>query len=271
MSGQEDLVSVIVRTTPGRERECLRALRGIAANDYGTLEILVVYQGANESINAPALQNAAGKLPLRVLCNPADKDERARNLNLGWAAARGRYIAFLDDDDDVGVDHYSCLIRALREDKRAWAYSRTALRREDANFCVLNETYPFDRPRFSLIELWRQNFIPIHSILIDRSRLPEELSAAPFCEELTRSEDWDFLLRLAYFREPIYVNRLTCYYHVSTERPNTNQSIRVSEVDAVSAQRDAAEWARCKVMVMARRERLIGSNWWAREYFAGAA
>lgn len=271
MTREMELVSVVVRTMPGRERECMRALRGIAANDYASIEILVVHQGASDSVDVAVLHAAAYSRPLNIMFNPAENDERARNLNLGWEAARGRYIAFLDDDDDVAPDHYSTMVTALQESGRAWAYARTALRREDADFKVLEESFPFDRSEFSLLDLWRQNFIPIHSFLIDRSALPEAMLHAPFCEALTRSEDWDFLLRLAWHREPTYVKRVGCYYHVSAERPNTNQSIRTAEQDAAAAQRDAAEWVRCKALVMARRAELVGSHWWVHAYFAKAA
>ena len=256
MSIKEGLLSVVVRTMAGRELECLRALQGIAASSHRSIEIILVYQGRAEDVDTAAIQTAAAHRPVAVLGNPTKADERSRNLNIGWEAAKGRYIAFLDDDDNIEPNHYSLLIGALCGSDKAWAYSRTALRAESADLQLLSETFPFDRPQFSLLELWRQNFIPIHSFLIDRFRLPEIMAQRPFCEALTRGEDWDFLLHLAYYREPLYVDTVSCYYYVSAERGNTNQSIRPVEVDAATAQRDAAEWARCKVLVLARRAEL---------------
>lgn len=270
MISPEGIVSVVVRTMPGRRRELIRAIASIAASRYSFMEIIVVNQGEVDSVDLPRLREAARGVAFNLICEPATVDARAHNLNLGWAAAQGRYIAFLDDDDEVAPVHYGALVSALCSSGRAWAYARTALRAENAQWQVLSETFPFDRPQFSLLELWRQNFIPIHSFLIDRHRLPELLAQRPFCEKLTRGEDWDFLLRLAYHREPLYLNSVSSYYYVSADRSNTNQSIRTVEADTETAKRDAAEWARCKALILVRRKQLEDINWWADEYFIGA-
>jgi glycosyltransferase involved in cell wall biosynthesis len=89
------LVSVLIptRDRPDMLREALRSVRAQTFTDY---EIVVVVNGPDNPQTAATLEaaNAAGCIVIRV--------ERAGigpALNAGVRAARGRWIAFLDDDD----------------------------------------------------------------------------------------------------------------------------------------------------------------------------
>lgn len=268
---QADLVSVVVRTVGGRPREMRRALGSIAANAYRPLEVVIVYQGNDVAELEAILSVTAGfpALPVRVLQNAAAGDRRAENLNIGWEAGAGRYLAFLDDDDSLEPDHFCLLVSALQQSGRAWACAQVTLRKEDDNLASVNESRPFRRHRFSVVELWRENFVPIHSMLVDRSRLNDSLKRRPFCEALDRSEDWDFLIRLGFHHEPAMIEDFTCTYHVSTGLRNTN----VSLMDADNQQQQELNrqaWARCKALVEQRKAELLAPLWWAREHFAPA-
>lgn len=266
---QENLVSVVMRTVGGRPREIRRALSSIAANLHKPIEVLVVYQGrdSRELEFLHALQAEFNQLSLHLIQNLHSGDRRAENLNLGWEAAKGRYICFLDDDDSLEPLHFSLLLDALSRSNHVWAYAQVTLLKENHELVVLDETRPFRRHRFSVTDLWVENFIPIHSFLIDREKLVTELCERPFCEDLDRSEDWDFLIRLGFFHEPEVVDVFTCNYYVSTGARNTNLSLMEKE-DQARQERNRMAWARCKVLVEERKVNLLCRVWWAKEIFA---
>lgn len=271
MTGTEaaaPLVTLVMRTVGGRPREIRRALASAAGNSWRPLEVVVVFQG-HEGAEWDDIQRLPGELaplPVRALRNAGTGDRRAENLNRGWAEGAGRYLGFLDDDDTLQPQHVALLVQAMQATGRTWAYSQVVLRKEDDALAVLGETRPFKRHRFSLRDLWNENFLPIHSLLIDRERLAPALRERPFCEDLDRSEDWDFLLRLAFHHEPAVVEAFTCTYHVSTGTRNTNLSL-MDNATGEREQRNREAWARCKALVEQRKADLLAPLWWAPEHF----
>lgn len=266
-----ELVSVVVRTMGDREPELRRALRSLEASEYAHLEAVVVVQaGAGHDARWERVQQLCQeftRLRPRLVRNAVSVDRRAQNLNLGWEAAGGRYIGFLDDDDTVTPRHVLELLGAIEVQGRAWAYGRAQLCKEDAELRLLSTTEPFRRGEFSLSALWEENFIPIHSFLVDRERLHEDLLKAPFCEQLTRSEDWDFLLRLAYHHEPARVDAVTCSYYISTTPRNSNTSL---SAQGAGQEHNQAQWHQSKQLVDERKAALASRHWWARSLFHGS-
>jgi hypothetical protein len=263
------LATLVMRTVGGRPREIRRAVASAAANTWRPLEVVVVYQGPEgpEWDDVQRLSGEFAPLPVRVLRNAHTGDRRAENLNIGWSAGQGRYLGFLDDDDTLEPQHLQLLVDAMAASGRAWAYAQVTLRKEDESLATVSDSRPFQRHRFSLRDLWNENFLPIHSLLVDRERLAPALRERPFCEDLDRSEDWDFLLRLAFHHEPAAVDAFTCTYHVSTGTRNTNLSLMDNAHAADREQRNREAWARCKALVERRKADLLAPLWWAPEHF----
>jgi len=264
-----ELVSIVMRTVGGRAREIRRAIASIATNTWRPLEVVVVYQGPDNE-QWKDLQRLPGEFPslvIRLLTNWATGDRRAQNLNIGWEQAQGRYIGFLDDDDTLLAQHVALLVAAMQATSKAWAYAQVTLRKENEALEMVSESHPFRRHAFSLKSLWIENFLPIHSFLIDRNALHEALQRQPFHEELDRSEDWDFLLRLAFHHEPAVVQEFTAIYHVSTGSRNTNLSLMDTAINQKCEQVNRDAWTRCKAIVEARKKALATSVWWAGDYF----
>lgn len=255
-----DLVSIVLRTVGGRNRELRRALHSMVACNYRPLEAVLVYQGISDEALGE-LRNIEAEheeIGLQIVVNPTTEDRRAENLNIGWNTAKGRYVGFLDDDDTIEPRHVRNLVDLLRSTGAAWAYGQTELVTEDSEMQALARSYPFYRLAFSYRELLVQNFIPIHSLLIDRSRLDAGLANSPFNVDLQRSEDWDFLIRLAFGHQPAVLDEITCRYFVTTSGRNSNTSlIRISPAaDAASA----AVWASNKAIVERRKAALLAGS-----------
>lgn len=87
----------IVITTYNRPRQLAAALRAIAALDYprDAFEVIIVDDGGAEPLDLLVAPHAA-TLDIRLLRQPNGGPAAGRNT--GAAAARGRWLAFVDDD-----------------------------------------------------------------------------------------------------------------------------------------------------------------------------
>jgi LmbE family N-acetylglucosaminyl deacetylase/glycosyltransferase involved in cell wall biosynthesis len=182
---QRPLVSVVMRAA---DRGFLAvALSSVRAQDYDHLEIVVVWHGNDPLPDDRDMPDLA----LRVLRGPGP---RSANLNAGLAAARGQYVAFLDQDDVLHPGHLSALLTELHGDPEldiAYGDHRlvTCRRRGDAVEVVAVKPVRVEDYRPG--RLLAGNFIPLHSFLCSL-RLARRLR---FDTALDAYEDWDFLAR----------------------------------------------------------------------------
>ena len=91
------IVSVVIPVYD-RAAYLAKAVASVLAGDYRDLEILVVDGGSTDGTVETAESLARGGAPVRVLHNPARVVATA--LNVGLRAARGKYVAQLDSDDE---------------------------------------------------------------------------------------------------------------------------------------------------------------------------
>jgi len=182
------VVSVVVRTRD--RRDLLReALASVAEEDGVPLEVVVVNDGGEDVGDV-----LAGFPGLEVRCvelRPARG--RAAAANAGAAAARGRFLHFLDDDDLLVPGGLPTLAAAAREGEvvygrvEATRWSGTGEGRVRTPFRSFAE--PFDATALLL-----ENTIPMNAPLLPREAV---LAAGGFDEALGRFEDWDLFLRLS--------------------------------------------------------------------------
>ena len=90
------MISVIMLTY-NREHLVSRAIESILAQTYRDFEFLIVDNGSTDKSGAIADAYAAGDPRTRVIHRERGNIGAGRNTGLN--AARGEYIAFIDDDD----------------------------------------------------------------------------------------------------------------------------------------------------------------------------
>lgn len=95
-----ELVSIVI-TTYGRTDSLLRAVKSALLQTYGNFEIIVVDDNQDEVIRSKVIRMVSSlKDPrIRLVLNPFNMGG-ALARNEGIKAARGKYVAFLDDDDE---------------------------------------------------------------------------------------------------------------------------------------------------------------------------
>jgi len=229
-------ISVVVRTKD-RPELLAEALDSLAEGTYRRVEVVLVNDGGRE----PELPE---RYPFPVeRIDFADNRGRAAAANAGVEAARGDFVAFLDDDDLAAPEHLATLADAVQGSDVRVAYSDAAVAiyelaggdggdRDLHGWICRERRLPYSRdfdPELLLLD----NYIPFNTVLIERALFDEvkeaggTASAAPFDPDLPFFEDWDFLLRLARRVTFHHLPRVTCEYrhfrggghHVLGERP----------------------------------------------------
>jgi len=256
------VLDVVIRMhDPARLDELSRAVFSAALQDVPGVRIHVVCQrfsaagvaGIREGL-APVMALAPeARLHIHNRTTALPADARAALLNLGMDAAEGRYLAFLDYDDLIYPEGWRLLVAELEATGAAIAFGavlNTTVSRRGLVPHVTGKQHVFRGE--GLRQLLRSNFCPLHSFLLDRTRLPGSLR---FDEDLVALEDYDFLIRVvSQFPSSFGLkDRPVGEYLLKDDGSNSNPIATAwpSGVDPASA------WAAAVGRVDARKGRLV--------------
>lgn len=256
-------VSVITRTVDERFDLLERAIFSVYCNDYKQKQVVIVYQGRDPGYirELNGFKELYPGISFKVVQNPSNEDERAKNLNLGMANADGRYICFLDDDDVIYPNHLSKLIERIRDTGKAWAYSQSCIDMEECRY-VTKKEYKFLHDEFSYLKLFKDNYIPINTWMIDKNKVKDK-SLMFFNENLKKHEDYAFLLKFAFYHEPVVCSDVTSIYKIRTDGSNTVMH-GMDEAHPEYLKRKK-EWDEAEKIVQEIRDNLTASHYWFNE------
>jgi hypothetical protein len=123
------------------------------------------------------------------------RDMRAKLINRGFDLCESNYVAILDCDDVIYCNAYSTLCGKLLASDAAIAFGAIVWAEvEMINGFSYTLKKDFSKLGGVKFDLFVDNFCPIHSFVIDRSRV--EASDLRFVDEMTVLEDYHFLLRI---------------------------------------------------------------------------
>ena len=200
-------LSVLTRTGGTRPSMLAEALTCLAAQTLEDLEVIVLVQGDDSIVESTraVVGSFEDDFISRVRVEQVRGDNRSAPLNAGLALARGRYVAFLDEDDLVTADWAQrfaegaarapgklvrsvCDVRVVRKanpEEEAMGAAPVTLTKPTGEFGA----------RFDAVAHLAVNATPLSSFALPRS-LVTELQFR-FDEQLEAGEDWDFVLRAA--------------------------------------------------------------------------
>jgi lipopolysaccharide biosynthesis protein/LmbE family N-acetylglucosaminyl deacetylase/GT2 family glycosyltransferase len=180
------LISVITRTQ-NRPEFLREAIRSVAGQTYPNIELIVINDGGQDC-RSLVKEEAIGNIQQCHYEYIATNLGRSAAANLGLKYSHGEFIIFLDDDDFFEAHHINSLYEHLRVHKESIA-AYSAVRCIDKNGKTIN-TFAEE---FDPIQLYIDNFIPIHSVLFKYNDLSK---TCLFDENLELCEDWDFWIQL---------------------------------------------------------------------------
>lgn len=194
------LVSILIRSM---DRPTLaRALDSAATQTWPNLEIVVV--AACGSPHRPLPDEWKGR-PLRLIRRQPDRRlPRPEAANAALDAARGEWLNFLDDDDELLPRHLSTLLAAPRTDNERVVFSRTRV--IDAQGRTLGHVSHAGNH----VQLYFHSRATTCALLFHRSLVDEGVR---FDADFAVHEDHDFQVACATRSAFVYVDEATCLWH----------------------------------------------------------
>jgi glycosyltransferase involved in cell wall biosynthesis len=260
-----DSVTVVI-PTKDRWPVLRRALRAVLLQDAPGVDVdVVVVDGASSDGTAARLRGL-GDPRVRVLEEEPRGVSRARNA--GIEAARGRWVAFLDDDDLWAPSKLRSQLAALARDPGATWSCTGAVRVHDG--LRLGGPEPTPVGGDVVPALLRGNAVPAGaSSVVARTDVVRELGG--FDPALSNAADWDMWLRLATtgrlaaVGEPLvayYVHAASMAHDVASSRRDLDhfaaKHADLAAQHGTGVDRDAAElyFASCSVRAGDRAQAL---------------
>jgi glycosyltransferase involved in cell wall biosynthesis len=230
-SNMGPVVSIILPTF-NRPLYLAQAISSAVRQKYANLQIIVVNDGGCDVSGI-----------VKSFCDPRilfiDRQQnrgKAYSLNEAIRAAKGKYIAYLDDDDIYYPDHIEKLVGALENRSDCGvaysdlykSYCRIA---PDGRRVVLSKVVEVSRDFDRFVMLYFNHVL--HVSCLHRRDLLDK--TGPYNEGLNVLIDWDMTRRLAFFSDFCHVPEVTGEYY----NPE-------GESDRISVQRrkNKAEYAR---------------------------
>lgn len=213
-------VSVVIPTR-GRV-DLLSCAVGTALGQSVDLEVVVV---DDASADGTSVWLASHKDPrLRVVRHTTRRGVSAAR-NSGIRAARGTWVAFLDDDDAWAPDKLESQLSAARAAGCRWVYTGDV--HVDEQLRLLGGGPPLS-PAEALAMLSSQNTLPsgASNVMVRADLLA---TVGGFDASLRRTEDWDMWIRLARTGPPAWVCRPQVAYRHHRGNADTDPAPMVSE------------------------------------------
>ena len=196
MDVDSPLFSVVVPTF-NREDHIGRCLESIVRHSYRDHEVVVV-DNASADETVEVVLGFGSRLDIDVLVNDSNR-ERSYSRNRGAECARGRFLVFLDSDDELRPDSLEIAAAFVEaEPERRFFFQRLTI--VDESGATLYE--PVIRRGHSMRRtLAEGNPLACSGVFVERSLfLAHRFNEAP---ELVGSEDWHCWIRIAAEHEPV--------------------------------------------------------------------
>jgi len=165
-------------------------LQRFSVDEQKDIEALVERNWYFSCHQQPSIINFQDDLP---------KDARSKLMNLGIEChleSGNEYLAFLDYDDFLYSQAYKTLVETLENKVAVIAFATVELAKVVP---MVGHDFMFEMSKpfvgSNKLDLLRDNFCPLHSYVINTDRISKEFLF--FREEMSRVEDYEFLIRVA--------------------------------------------------------------------------
>jgi glycosyltransferase involved in cell wall biosynthesis len=219
LSCKEVLVSVIMATY-NRGVGILESIESVLGQTVQDLELVVINDGGDEGIEHLLESLNSGKIRyFRLQKNMG----HAAALNEGVRRSRGKYIAYLDDDDVYYPNHLELLLKGLRHGGKI-AYSNTKMVAgsvEDGRFQE-NTVKGQWRLEFDKDKLMENNFLANFCVMHEKEIFAE---IGLFFDDLRVVMDWEFWLRASLSYDFSHVDAYTGEYRFKESNVTTTKRL----------------------------------------------
>ncbi|MCU7497217.1 MAG: glycosyltransferase, partial [Ignavibacteria bacterium] len=208
------LVSVIIPTY-NRPQYLRQSIQSVLNQTYTNLEVLIINDAG---CDVKSIVDEIGDKRVSYICHENNKGLAAAR-NTGIRNAKGKYIAYLDDDDIYYPHHISTLVNFLEAGPYRIAYTdayRAIQELQNGKYVTVEKDIPFSRS-FSRDMLLYLNIAPVQCFMHEKS-ICNELGL--FDETLPAHEDWEYWLRLSRKNDFMHLTVLTSEFRQRTDYTN---------------------------------------------------
>ena len=221
-----ELVSVIITTYKRDPKIVFRAINSVIHQTYANIEIIVVDDSPSDYQGRDFLQNEIKKLAgeIKYIQHTSNMGACVAR-NTGLTAAKGEYVAFLDDDDEWLCGKIEQQMNQFQDPQTAIVYCGSLIENDVTGEIlsvklVEHSGYVYD-------ELIFNNFIGSTSFPLIKRKVLVEVGG--FDPQMRASQDYDVWLKIAKNYKVNYVNLPLVKYHIhGEERISTNYQARIS-------------------------------------------
>lgn len=221
----QPLASIII-PTKDRPEMLAEAVQSAIDQTLPDIEIIVVNDGGTDVQEVLDRLNSKANI---VYLKHDRNQERSAARNTGIRAARGKYIAYLDDDDTYYPNHVQTLVEFLENSEYKVAYSDAVMaeqQKQDGKYVTINRSVPYSFD-FDYDKILVGNFIPMLCLMHEKSCLDE---TGLFDVNLDTHEDWDLLIRLSRSFKIAHIHESTCEF---TRRDDSTTTTSKNRADFV--------------------------------------
>jgi Glycosyltransferases involved in cell wall biogenesis len=218
---EKPLVSVII-PTKDRPEMLTQAIQSVLNQTFTELEIIVVNDGGVDVQSVISRLNNKGN----IVYKKHDRAlERSAARNTGIRAARGKYIAYLDDDDNYYPNHIETLVKFLENSEYKIAYTDAVMaqqEKQNGEYVTVHRSVPYSLD-FDKDKILVSNCTPNLCLMHEKSCLNE---VGLFDETLSTHEDWDLIIRLSRKFDIAHIKETTCEFTQRNDGTNTSSDNR---------------------------------------------
>lgn len=206
----EELVSIVIPTC-NRPVYLERTIESVLNQTYSNVEVIVVDDNNPDTDARTDTERVMTKYEnntkVTYLQHVKNKNGSAAR-NTGWKKAKGKYITFLDDDDEIAATKIEKQVKCLGDLDESWGACYTSYRLVKEN--GTNQISSENRSGYLYIEaLMRTLYMGSGSNLFLRKSVVDEIGG--YDESFQRNQDIEFMARalenykLAYIDEPLLI------------------------------------------------------------------
>ena len=191
---QEATVSVVVTCFNG-DQWIASCLDSVLAQTCSPLEIIVV-DDASEDSSVQILQDYERRGQIHLIRHGTNRGIPATK-NTGLRATRGRYVAFLEQDDEWYADKLACQVETIESDPRlGMVFARAVCVDEDGRqFLSRPSLDAFETTEGAVKAFFTRNPVTSMSSVLFRRQALDQVGG--FDESYGGGDDYDLFLRLA--------------------------------------------------------------------------
>ncbi len=220
-----DLVTVVITTYKRPLDIVKRAVQSVLLQTYRHLEIIIVDDSPSDYIGREFIINYFSKLESIVYIQHSHSQGACAARNTGLSIAKGKYIGYLDDDDEWKEYKIENQIKNFSNDKVALVYCGSEVFNDTDNSLFIGKSKFFRGNVFD--KLIKGNFIGSTSFPLIKTEYLKGIGG--FDIMMQSAQDYDVWLRLSELYEVSYTKLVCVRYHVHAgEQISTNHPKRIS-------------------------------------------